>query len=105
MIDNNEREFQITVSQTLSKNTSVFTSNYNIEPDEDDMLSYSISEDVCLKDLYTEQHYTIPQLLKILKKECEYRMMNVQNPKKAAHYQKLIEECENWVVDDFEVVE
>ena len=104
MSNDYEREFQVTVSQTLSKDVSVFTDNYKIEPDEDGLHSYII-EDVSLRDLYTEQHYTIPQLLKILKKECEYRMRNVQNPKKAAHYQKLIEECENWVVDDFEVVE
>ena len=104
MRDNYEREVQVTVSQTLSKDVSIFTDNYRVEPDEDGLHSY-VMEDVNLKDLYKEQHYTIPQLLKILKKDYKHRLANITDPKKAAYYQEIIEECENWVVDDFEVVE
>ena len=99
-----EREFSVTVSQTLSKNTSIFTSNYKVEQDEDSMFSHSI-EDENLNDLYVEQHYTIPQLLKILKKDYKHRAMNAKDPKKIAYFNKIAEECSNWTVDDFEVVE
>lgn len=104
MSDNHEREFQVTVSQTLSKDVSVFTDNYRVEPDEDGLHSY-VMEDVNLKDLYKEQHYAIPELLKILRKDYEYRARNTANPKKAAYFKTIADECKNWVVDDFEVVE
>lgn len=101
----NERCFDVTVSQTLSRNSSVSTSNYDIFEDEDGLASYKIDEYTSIKSLYEEQHYSIPQLLDILKKECKHKLMNTQSQRKANYLKGIIEDCENWCVDDYEVIE
>lgn len=113
--ENEEREFEVTVSQTLSKNVTLFTSDYNLEADFDEegsYVSYNTS-DTDWKKAYSEDHATIEGLLKafkdrlILEKSIlEAKLdQNAETKKRIRECDYYISECENWCVDDYEIVE
>lgn len=102
-----EREFEVTISQTLSKTITIFTNDYNLEADCDEDGCYEVCDtsDTNWKEAYEDNLHTPAQLIKILKLVLE------ENKKKGIVFKTegftndLIEECENWCVDDYEVVE
>ena len=96
--------FNITVIQSLSKDVCVKTDSYELEDDLDGDLTIS-TKDTDWKEIYEDNYFTIPELLKKLEKEAKRRLMNHTNPKKVAYYQKIIDSCQNWCVDDYEVIE
>jgi len=102
-----KREFEVTISQTLSKPVTVFTNDYNLEIDCDEDGKYETldTSDIAWKDVYEDNHYTPIQLIQILKLILE------ENKKKGVIFRSpgftddLIKECKNWCIDDYEVVE
>ena len=113
--ENEEREFEVTISQTLSKNVTLFTSDYNLEADFDEEGSYVNydTSDTDWKKAYSEDHATIEELLKafkdrlILEKSIlEAKLdQNAETEKRIRECDYYISECEGWCVDDFEVVQ
>lgn len=95
--------FEVTISQTLSRSVQVETDDYNIEDDGEGGSTINTS-DTDWKNVYEENYFTIPSLLKKLEKEAKRRLMNHTNPKKIKYYQKIIDSCQNWIVDDYEVI-
>lgn len=78
-------EVEIVVSQTLSK-----TNEIKINEGEEDKY----------KEFYIEQHYTPMELISLFKSVLERVDIIGHLDKKM-----LIEECSNWIEDDFEVCE
>lgn len=124
-----EKDFEITVSQTLSKGTTVTTTNYipgaeGVDYEPDDEGGYCASgwhepddtSDTDWEKEYDENgHYTPIQLIELLKeylqKDLEkWKEEDKKDPHKLAaiqvrKYQGLIEECDGWTEDETEFVE
>lgn len=125
-----EKDFEITVSQTLSKGTTVTTTNYipgaeGVDYEPDDEGGYYASgwheeddtSDTNWEQEYSEEHNTPLQLIELFKEECQKNLKKLEetDPKASGNPQfiiqekrrlmYLIEECEGWTEDEFEVVE
>ena len=123
-----EKEFDILVSQTLSKSTSVFTNNYipgasGVDYDSDDeggcvAIGYQEPDDTSDTDWKKEyrenSHYTPLELiakfkdylekeLDVLKDAEETNDAEVRRKKRDIKH--LIEECEGWTDDETEIIE
>ena len=110
-------EVDVTISQSLSRSTTITVTDYiakeweDCEPDEEGGfyrtggVDYDFS-DSDLKGAYEEQEYTIPELLDYLKAylitdiaECD------KESSKKKKLQHILKCCEDWEVDETEVVE
>ena len=110
--DPEEKEFEVTVSQTLSKSTTVTTSDYipggyfqETEWDIDGYHTITCHEpddtsDTDWKKAYNNEHYTPLELIQEFKEMLE---KNTPIPETRRKY--LIDECMNWIEDDLEVCE
>ena len=110
--DPEEKEFEVTVSQTLSKSTTVTTSDYipgGYFPETDwDIDGYHTitchepddTSDTNWRSAYNNEHYTPLGLIQEFKEMLE---KNTPIPETRRKY--LIDECMNWIEDDLEVCE
>lgn len=100
-VENPEKEFDVTISQTLSKTVTIVTTNYNYYEDVDEdgsYVNYDTSDTNWNKE-YSESYHTPLELIGILKKvlqgeELSQRLKN-----------RLIEECDDWCDDETEFTE
>lgn len=111
--DLDEKEFDVTISQTLSKNTTVFTNDYipgyqyqESEWDGDGYCAVTYQEpddtsDTDWKEAYKFNHDTPLHLIYLFKRilEGDIKLDEMQESRK----KYLIQECSDWVEDDFEV--
>lgn len=101
-----EREFDVTISQTLSRSVAIATSDYIPEVDEEDGRTYPNTEDTDWKRAYQDASYTPLALIAKFKELMEIALKNDRVPKNLQHtYKHLIMECEGWEEDDYEVIE
>lgn len=116
--DPEEKEFKVTVSQTLSKNTTVTTSNYipggyfpETEWDIDGYHTITCHEpddtsDTDWKEAYNSKHLTPLQLISEFK---DFLTKHLPDPiidvKGFQRFKYLIDECEGWIEDETEVIE
>ena len=110
--DPEEKEFKVTISQTLSKSTTVTTSDYipggyfpETEWDIDGYHTITCHEpddtsDTDWRSAYNNEHYTPLGLIQEFKEMLE---KNTPIPETRRKY--LIDECMNWIEDDLEVCE
>ena len=110
--DPEEKEFEVTVSQTLSKSTTVTTSDYipggyfpETEWDIDGHHTITCHEpddtsDTDWKKAYNNEHYTPLGLIQEFKE-----MLEKNTPIPETRRKHLIDECMNWIEDDLEVCE
>lgn len=99
-----EREFNVTVSQTLSKSVEVYTNDYICDIDEENGHVYPITEDTNWIEAYEDQHYTIPELLRYLQIYIEENLKDEElSSGKRMQLQGLLDSCKGWVVDDYVV--
>ena len=110
-------QVEVIISQSLSRSTTIQVSDYaaneweDIEYDKDGHMNrtkgieYDFS-DSNLKRSYEEQEYTIPELLDYLK---SYLIADIakcsEGSSKKRKLQHILKCCENWEVDETEVVE
>lgn len=111
--DLDEKEFDVTISQTLSKNTTVSTNDYipgdvyqESEWDGDGYCTVTCQEpddtsDTDWKEAYKMKHDTPLHLIYLFKRilEGDIKLDEMQESRK----KYLIKECSDWVEDDFEV--
>lgn len=104
-VENPEEEFEVTVVQTLSKPVTIYTSNYILEKEEDEDGVYRNidTSETNWEDVYESDHHTPEQLIKMLKRVLEMQLKGETISKSLAKH--LIEECDDWVVDDYEIIE
>jgi len=102
-----EREFDVTVSMSLSRTVQCYTNKYIPETDEENGHLYIDTSDTPWSEVYSDNHKTIPELLEELKKYIQKDLNNLMSddskPDKAFHKRRLewlIEECDEWTVDE-----
>ena len=110
-------EVEVTISQSLSRSTTIEVHDYTIKEWEDTEyikeegisrigkgIDYDFS-DSNLKEAYEMQEYTIPELLEYLK---SYLINDIAQCVEGSSRQKLLKYilkgCEGWTVDETEVI-
>lgn len=100
-----ERDFDILVSQTLSKSTMITTSDYIPEYDEEDGRTYANTEYTEWKQTFNDSGcYTPLELIEEFKKWLEEELPTLEG-KKLRQAKIFIEECEDWQDDETEIIE
>jgi hypothetical protein len=100
-----ELKFDVTISQTLSKTVTVKTDDYipvkvgnpcvRIHPD---------TTNTDWRQAYENEHFKIQDLLQELKEYAKSDLaMSGVNTNKGKYLKKLIEACDNWIEDDYEI--
>ena len=108
--DPKERDFEVTVSQTLSKTVTVITNDYYdevIEEKHNDLVEHNIdTTDTDWEQAYHENDYHTPeQLILLFKRYLEAELGGKQDiPKSPSYLKHLIKECEDWCEDDIEYI-
>jgi hypothetical protein len=104
-----EREFDVTISISLSRTVQCYTNKYIPEVDEENGHLYVDTSDTPWSEVFGDNHKTIPELLEELRK---YIQKDLDNIDKVAEEQKcnkaflkrklefLLEECDDWNVDE-----
>lgn len=97
-----EREFEITISQTLSKLVTVTTDKYIPEVDYETGDLYTNTSETDWYGIYEEEQYNILELLDHLQTFAEKELKNVSpNSGRGRELQRIIESCKDWTVDDY----
>lgn len=103
-----ERQFDVCISQTLSKSTRVTTNDYvpEVDQDEDGVYELTDTSDTDWKEAYENEHLTPLQLISEFK---DFLTKHLPDPiidvKEFQRFKHLIGECEGWTEDETEVVE
>lgn len=110
-----EKDFDLTISQSLSKDVTVCTNNYRSEYDEEDGNSYINTDDTNWNKVYKEGHLTPLQLIHKFKeflgvemKYTEEELAKKHSPirrMKRSFLKYLISECEGWIDNETVIVE
>ena len=102
-----EREFDVTISMSLSRTVQCYTNKYIPEVDEENGHLYVDTSDTPWSEVYGDNHKTIPELLEELKKYIQKDLDNLANDEtkidKAFHRRRLeflLTECDEWTVDE-----
>jgi hypothetical protein len=102
-----EREFDVTISMSLSRTVQCYTNKYIPEVDEENGHLYVDTSDTPWSEVYGDNHKTIPELLEELKKYIQKDLDNLAddetNMDKAFHRRRLeflLTECDEWTVDE-----
>lgn len=103
------KEFEITVSQTLSKTITVETDDYRIqvtkEPENGIYERITDTSDTAWDEVFYAEHHTPDQLMKIFARYLEDILMKKDTmPKSPSFLMKLIGECQDWIEDETEFV-
>ena len=104
-------DFEVTCSQSLSKNVTVLTDKYVPEPCKEDGYTYANTEDTCWNDVYKKEHYTPIQLISMYKDTLKKQLESWEGMEDTGYGRKmtkeikhLIKECEGWCDDETEVI-
>lgn len=103
-----EVSFDVTISNTLSKPTTVYTDQYipHVEQDEDGYYAWKDTSDTNWESVYKENHYTALGLINKFKEFLEkYLPDPIVDHSRYMEFKNLIEECEDWTEDEIEVIE
>ena len=109
-------QLNVVISQSLSRSTTINVTDYitneweDIEIDENgkfhkiEGIEYDFS-DSDLKEAYERQEYTIPELLDYLKDYLIADINKCNEESKKRKLQHILKCCEDWEVDETEVIE
>ena len=100
-----ERDFDVCVSQTLSKNTFITTQDYYPEYDEEDGSTHANTEDTDWKQAYKDCAMTPLDIIMAAKELAKHLMEQGQKKVGCLYLKDYIEECDGWIEDECEVVE
>lgn len=101
------RDFEVTISQALSKTLHIKTNYYTltVEKDEDGKHEVCDTSDTPWKEAYEDNFHTPLQLINLLKMVLEENKKNGIIFRTPQFQEDIIKECEDWCIDDYEVVE
>jgi hypothetical protein len=104
-----EKEFEVCITQTLSKTVKVSTNKYLLDEGvDDDGHRYSDvdTSDTNWKEVYKDNHYTPLELIERFRDFLKFTLDDPHgvdlSPKQK---ERLIEECNDWIEDETEIVE
>lgn len=117
-VENSEEEFNVTIVETLSKDVTVHTSNYQFEKDYDDdsnsIRNYVDTSDIDWKNEYKKQGCTAIETLIAVKTYLEEvrledlkdlslcRELTISEKKELKVVKDLIEQCKGWEQEEIE---
>lgn len=113
-----EKEFDVTCSQSLSKTVPVLTNNYipgasGVDYESDGEGGYEkvawedapdTSETNWAEEYHSNDYHTPLQLIKLFSKYLQHILNGLPMPTSPEHLQWLIGECEGWTEDDCEFI-
>ena len=106
--ENMEREFALTISQTLSKDVIASSRNYvsEVEMDEDGMYDeYLVESETDFHRIFKDSGLHTPlQLIAILRDKLQEELDAADPNVGHNDLVSLIAECNGWIEDDFEVI-
>lgn len=100
-----EKDFVVTISQTVSKTVNVLTDDYARCYDDETGYEYADTQDTDWKEAYAKDHEDIPKLLSLLKSYIERDLECGDSKYSKEQLKYFLKECEDWIVDETEVVE
>ncbi len=100
-----EKEFEVTISQTVSRTVKVLTDDYARCYDDEAGYEYADTQDTDWKEAYAKDHEDIPKLLSLLKSYIERDLKYGDSKYSKEQLKYFLKECEDWIVDETEVVE
>lgn len=103
-----KRDFDVFISQSLSKSTSVSTDDYicSVEKGEDGEVEEDIdTSNTDWERAYTEEHLTLTGLIRECKKFLLKCKQGEYYSKDKTTIDKLLRECEGWSSDDLVIME
>ncbi len=102
-----ERQFDVCISQTLSKSTRVTTNDYvpEVDQDEDGVYESADTSDTDWKEAYKNEHLTPLQLIEKFKEFLTKHLPDLVGISGFKEFKRLIKECEGWVEDELTVLE
>lgn len=106
-----EQDFNVSVYQTLKKETVVTTDDYipvvEDEPQNGIHESYADTSETDWPEAYENcEHYTPLQLIQLFKRYLESELHHTKDVSRFPSFlSQLIEECEGWTEEEFEVQE
>nr|DAX37878.1 MAG TPA: hypothetical protein [Caudoviricetes sp.] len=108
-VENSEIERDCKVTETITRNVALSTTDYVSEDDWDDEFGKCVSADTYDTDWtgeYSSQEYTVLELIDKLKLYVEEDIKNTAiNPGKRRELQRLLTACDGWEQVDLEVGE
>lgn len=100
-----EREFDVLVSQTLSRDTSIYTDDYCPEFDEEDGRTYANTEETDWKKAYQNVAMTPLEIIGAAEKIAKALLEQGQTRVGDVYLKSLVKDCEGWNEDELEVME
>ena len=100
-----EKEFDVFVSQTLSRDASIYTDDYCPEFDEETGSTYANTEETDWRKAYCDAAMTPLDIIKAADKIAKALLEQGQTRVGGIYLKGLIQDCEGWVENETEVVE
>ena len=100
-----ERDFDVLISQTLSRDTTITTQDYQPEFDEEDGRTYANTEDTDWKKAYCDVAMTPLEIIGAAEKIAKVLLEQGQTRVGGVYLKSLIQDCEGWFEDETEVIE
>lgn len=98
-----EKEFEVTISQSLSKNTSIYTQDYMPEYDEEDGHIYADTSQTDWKQAYKDNAMTPLDIIQNCEKIAKALLEQGQTRFAGVYLKTLVEECQDWDEDELDV--
>lgn len=94
------RVFDIEVTYTLFKKDTVVTNDYELECDDEGKL-YEDTQSTDWYSAYKEDHYTVLELLDILKNRAKDELKKLPaNSQRACELKRIIRDCKGWKLNE-----
>ena len=100
-----EMKFEVLVSQTLSRDASIYTDDYSPEFDEETGRTYANTEETDWKKAYQDVAMTPLEIIGAAEKIAKALLEQGQTRVGGVYLKGLIEDCEGWTEDETEVME
>jgi hypothetical protein len=100
-----EKEFDVLVSQTLSRDTSIYTNDYCPEFDEETGQTDANTECTDWKKAYSNAAMTPLEIIGAAEKIAKALLEQGQTRVGGVYLKSLVSDCEGWNEDELEVIE
>ena len=100
-----EREFDVCISSSLSKSTSIYTQDYQPEYDEEDGHTYANTMDTDWKKAYQDVAMTPLDIIANAEKIAKALLEEGKTRFAGVYLKSFVEECADWNEDELEVIE
>ena len=104
-VDVPEKDFDVLISQTLSRDTTITTQDYQPEFDEETGYTDANTEETDWKKAYCDVAMTPLEIIGAAEKIAKALLEQGQTRVGGVYLKSLVKDCEGWVEDETEVME